>query len=319
MQDFASCIRGWRRTAVSSCVLGLLVAVPGDVAALDFALADRVYLEDFDAETGYPTVPDIDLLGLGGQIGQDVLTDGTTGAGAPELIGGVARGLVTLDFPLPFPISEVTVVDATNWGLGDIGMRGRFAGTQMVGDGSGFASMRSTHVDGADVYRVTMTVLMVRSGATESASLRLELFELFGPTTASTLDLTPAEANALLGGAIFDLDLFLDRAAQLATGSISIQGFSEEEVSLSIAAADGVAPTEFLHGGGFATISATSFQIDEEIVEYYDAVAAPTPVPSLGWRGAWLVCLLALLMGVVSLRPEGAASSPVGPKRNGAG
>ncbi|MEM7410466.1 MAG: hypothetical protein AAF430_09565 [Myxococcota bacterium] len=272
--------------ALAACTSTLFLGT--SVTAL--SLESRIYREDYEAETVFPTTPEEDVLGIAGMSGFDTLL-----TGEPALQSGAAQVFASGPINL-----EGTAIDtAATLGANDFGLRGQYANVTMVGDGTAFAGLSSAVEITRDA--ISVGVRMQRQAGNESAELRVSLVSGADGVTViaeAFLALSGREAAALLGGAAFTLDLFVDRGSNRALGSIRVDGYPETppvDIDLFGVGTSAIASASQLGGfDRFATqpssveLDLTAFEVHSELLRSFNidvGTGLGTPSNSFGAAG----------------------------------
>lgn len=265
---------------LSTLVVWAALSAPA-ASALDLAPEQLLYAETYLGESSYPTTPEVDRAQAGGLDGYSFTTMGPSAVG-PTLTGDAARVVIGggPDLAMFSSIGATQMV-----GSGSVGLRGAFEGFVHVGDGTAFAAVDSEFlVDLQSWIRVSAGLLLTRSGSVQTATLRvIETDVYLGSSTSADLALSPRESDALFGGAGFTIDLFVDKGASVADGSVRVDGFgSPNTTQIAIAAQippAGVSVSQY--AGVEAANAPTSMQVDMRDFEVYSA-PAPTLNIDLG-------------------------------------
>lgn len=255
----------WRVPTGALGVLATVLLAGPSAQALDFDTSDLLYQETYTGETTSPTSPEADTISLGG------LSQG----GAVTLTGTVAQVDAPCCGPSTGGIMWSASPSTSTHGAADVGARAYFDDLTIAGDGTIQATVGVEVNDSTIVAGIRLT----RSGSTDSALFRL--LEGFGGTEA-LLALTTAETTALLGGAPFTVDLFIDRTAETAIASVQIDGFAETTtapMALTYGAATGFELV--LQSGGFLPDEPIGMTVAMTGVELYGSLN-PLAVPALG-------------------------------------
>ena len=258
--------------------------------ALDFRPGHLVYREDFEAESTYPTTPNLDFVSMGGATGFDFPVN--AGGGGPELTGTAARafldalgaGFESVDFAAGSLVSS------------DAGARVEFAGLTITGDGDFGAGVSA--ISNAANRGIGVSVLLDQVGATATGTFRIAEDVIGGAVVVSSeVALSGAQVNALLAGDAFTIDLFFDRAGG-AIASLSIEGFAsplELEIVLDALHLSPLTGFAALASHPGNVLDGPTSQVDIENVEFYSSLARPihvdvgaafgTPAASYGAAG----------------------------------
>ena len=238
-------LRRWGRFWL---VLLLAAAAGSPAGALPFLAADEIYSEDFEAETGFPTSPEIDSLSIGGL---EVYL-GPIGNQPPDPT--VSGGRVHLQ-TAPFPDSLQTPYSANGVRFGASGTSPALG----VRIEAGAHSLSSVDTEWfgfeAEFFQSTASVSFVSggisfedSGGGPVLSLVSQQTTFIFPgggatTTNESVPLSPALSNAVLSGAFYELDVFIDSDDSVLVTSLEMDGVGSAEtpsLSLSGLAAGGV-------------------------------------------------------------------------------
>lgn len=224
-------------TAGCLCVAALLNS---PALALPFIAADQIYAEDFEAETGFPTTPEVDTPLIGGL--QIYLGPIGTQPPPPTISGG--RALLET---APFPDSLQTPFSGNGFrysGMGTspaLGVRiaaGAHAlssiDTEWFGFEAEFNQLPSS------VSFVSGGIAFEDSGGGPVLSLVSQQTTFVFPgggatTTQERVPLSAALSNALLAGTFYELDVFIDSAEMTVVASLEMDGIgSVETAALSL-------------------------------------------------------------------------------------
>jgi hypothetical protein len=250
-----------------------LSLVAGPVQALDYSSLVQIYAEDYAAEIGFPTTPELDTLVLGG------LT--TTPSGEPALTGTAARVFVTGGGGSVE--SKFTTVTGTGvLGRGQIGLRGQFEGIDIVGHTNGSAALTQV---GATFDPTSGDPIFVRAllaifrdpdagGALGTTFAVQEVDSVGIPQNMDFIDLSgSAEEAALLAGAPFTIDLSVDPGLPSASAQASLDVDGTGELGVSIAISVLPEGGEFVSASNNGTIFVAqppmSFQVDMTALELW--------------------------------------------------
>jgi hypothetical protein len=260
-----------------------------------------VYREDFLGETAFPTTPEVDLIGLGS-------FESATVGDPPPLVptpDGVA-GLVDLTVAGQggTGIQQVIVGSPTgaSFGSSQIGVSGRFSGFDPTYIGAGSAGMGIVLSDG-----VINAIGMLVDGS--QGLMQLGVFESNsgGFINQRTLQLSFEQRAAILAGAAFDLDLWVDVDQGVAVATLDMGGSSvlaTPMIGLNALAGDfyGIAAfTQMLDVVGGA---------DDVLAVNLHELSATVPEPSTALLIAMgLGCLAAQRRGLQGKREPGTAPS----------
>ena len=229
-------------------------------SALDFDESQRIYEETYVGEQSTPLTPEVDTTMVGGLIVSDFDNASLTGDALHIFIPNPAP-------PAPLEsnlgLAHSPTPTTSTIGSASIGVRGRFANVLIAGTGDGWADVVvSTGIDiGARVYMISPGIAILGVGPTD--------------LDGSTLVLLPSpHALAVLAGAPFWIDLFVDTNAGTASASVEISGFSS--VSAPVAVLDPFVAgfTRVTQRGGVEDVIEfpTSFAVDFTGLELYPAI-----------------------------------------------
>lgn len=263
-------------------IAGVMACLPPNVAtALDFGDSMEIYVEDYVGETAYPTTPEVSTL----------TTDGLTavftmGAGpGPTLDGTNALVDVSND---EFEGSILVVPGHSN----TFGARAAFRSMATGLDqtmGFNITAFMGTHA-----VRAGLVVTDV-DGGPDTGSVSVCVAPGTDPCTpGATFPLSASEATAILGGAIFDLDLLVDRESNEAIASAEVSGFTAvttDPLSLSLNASSSlVGILHVVQGSGLASTTGAiaafriydlpSFSLDDMTAEYLETFVGETGTPT---------------------------------------
>jgi hypothetical protein len=243
-------------TAGVICAAVASLHAGSNARAVDFVGTGLIYLETF-VDDGYPTTPEVDHRGVGGLIGFSTPFFGS----GPAYVGGVPH--VHLD-----PASGFTGLfhgpqafdphDSSR-----LGLRGGYANFAVEGGGgSGSSEMWASFSETATTPLGALVVVGT-DGATDSGQLVLS-----APGSFEDVNLPTATVTAILSGAGYEIDLFVDRTAETAVASVTVDGFPAVETPvLALAQFARATFAGFAHGadlrGGSSTVDVdlTSFAI----------------------------------------------------------
>lgn len=253
---------GIRVVSRAFVAVGVAFATAPAGNALDFSSANLIYEESYVGETGYPTTPEVDLIGAGGL---SPLLDG--GAVPPTIADGEAA--VALSTP-PSSQAVGSAFPGAGVGTSSIGLRGWFNDLDPASpEGQVNAGVQAFYpVEGGIAALVTIQSM---GGGSIGA---LTMFD--GLSGSTSLPLGAAQVAAILAGTPFTVDLFVDRGAALASGSLDMPGFPTVSDSLPIASIGmGDALSSGGSGGSLQAGVASTAGFDLDRLRAYSALGGP--------------------------------------------
>lgn len=303
------------RGAASGVLTALLLA-GAPAAALEFASEQLIYSEIIDAETAYPTTPELDEIGAGG------LVQFFQASQEPTLTGSAAR--VTLTFPSEQGGHQI---DASGIGTASFGFSGIFGNLALPIDAT-VATSIGAFFDTPGQITVSANLVIPPESSSEETYLYLLEFDL-APVDPileqSFLFLPDVVTSALRSGSSHVVRLFVDREAGTARASVEVPvlGIFEGD-PLSLVGLEGVALDLLAQGAALGqSLPATPATVDLKPFAVYSGVAEFAPLfnvdvgaiagtPSGGYAaagsaGAWNT----IGLGTTALTTVGSGPSPV--------
>lgn len=227
-------IRRRIRQASLSCGLLLMIlhaATPS--GALDLSNHALVYLEDFDGETSFPTLPEVNLLSIGAN--SSIGVDGNNNPfAAPFISGDAVVGSIHSEVPtalqnvhVPATFSNSLAIRATfnSFSLGMAPADGS-ASTGVVAVFGPLMGVTPTAVvdAGLGISRsfgnTTGFVILNYNEPGVAPAFTFLAFDPLDPSDAAAI-------SAVLSGTPFTVDLAFDKTTLIATASVDIAGFGE--------------------------------------------------------------------------------------------
>lgn len=285
-------------------VFAAMLVAPA-AGALDFGGASVVYRELLAGETTYPTTPEIDKIGAGGFIGASIPL-----GSAPTLTGSAAH----VSLPYPGPFSRLLLLIQSNvLGESSFGLRAGFE--NLTASSPGFS--RSEVSAGFDLPThpiVGVLLAVAHNPGNDSAQLSVLNSSQAGGG-AESVPIPPAALAALVAGAAFEIDLFVDRSKQTAVGSVAINGFGTIETPVLALTQVGGNLTGWNQAAGHSSPGPDQLDVD---LTSFEVHALVPQVPALRLVGG-VILVVALLAG--AWRAIGAPSpgprGPAGPAARG--
>jgi hypothetical protein len=138
------------QTAKSAMVVGTGLALVSTTAeAIDLTGTELIYQETFAGEVGFPTRPEVDLLGLGSIV--------PTALDPPVLNGTAAHFGLAVDFSNPIAGTGTTLT-AGDLASGDVFVVAGFDALNSVGSAYYLIGQRVTFTDGSATITITVLV-----------------------------------------------------------------------------------------------------------------------------------------------------------------
>jgi hypothetical protein len=295
------------------------LATCDSLPSFDFSTDLVLYEEDFESEVAYPTTPEVDLLFAGGMIGTED-QGGAPGPAPPILTGTSVRESVALQSPFDpsDPFTERVDLVSDSIGLGSYNMTGEFSGLSETADAEAFVALVSQIDDGEAILGQIDVLLAVTGGDGGPPVAQLAIAEEDGVSPSGfddfrTVDLSTAEASALIAGTPFVLKLQVDRPNGFGFASIQTDGFPIQIAGPLQFSTITTAGT-FEGAGQFLTIAlpgglvGTLVEVDLESFQISRTQPA-TPVPTLSWIGLAPLATALLLLGGLYARLGGPQST----------
>ncbi len=190
--------------------------------ALDLSGQTLVYQENFEGETGFPTLPEVNLFSVGAN--SSVGVDGNNMPfSAPFISGGVAVGSIHSEVPTATQNVHVPATFTETFG-----MRATFNSFSLgagPGDGSGSAGVVAAFGTLPTPTSVVEASLgMNRIAGSNAAFVILTYNEPPATPVTNFLVLSPSAVSAVLGGTPFTVDLAFDKTTLIATATVDVSG-----------------------------------------------------------------------------------------------
>jgi hypothetical protein len=252
--------------------------------ALDFSPDFRIYRENYVGEVSYPTSADVDLMGAGGLTAYSSLGH----VGKPVLTGTAAHVSIP-GFEAPHILQ--TVIDGGTHGTADLGVRGAFDNLVLSSDGVVQVGVGAYFDDGFGEVLVYADVFIVQDsiGGHSGFLLLGEYDPSFGPPVTTIELFSAAALSALLAGESFTVDLFVDRAADVADASVAIDGvgtFTAGPQSLGLV---GTLPLDraINYTSVLGELDPPTVNVDFSLLAAYSAVGEVPPAINVDVGAAW--------------------------------
>lgn len=217
--------------AVAMSLISILAVSTAE--ALDFG-SPLVYLEDFVAETAFPTTPEIDVMSGGGLVSQQ-------SAPSPPTFTGTSAHLFATS--LGFRHGVYAEVDDAQYSTveSNVGLRTTYSGFNSASPGKAWIvhTLRLTRDDDLEIGG-TWIFAIVQIGEIVPGLGSVQIWigeERFGPNgvpdyfTFEQTQVPLPEGNLIIAGSSFTVDLKLDRSAGTAVASIAIGNGPETATS----------------------------------------------------------------------------------------
>lgn len=266
-----------RLTLLCCSLFILFIQGAAPAQALDFSGLTLIYQEDFEGETGFPTLPEVNTLSVG-----DNSSIGLDGLNVPFpalfISGGAAIGSIHSRVPTAVQNVHVPATFSDSFG-----MRATFDSFSVgiaPADGSGAAGVVAVFGTLPNPTSViSASIGIARNFGSTTGFVILEYEEPPASPVSSVVALGPAGISAVLAGASFTVELIFDKDTLIATGSADIVGIGVITAPpLDVSAVAGISSSIPL--AAMNLFLAEHFGFDADVRMEDLSVFTPTPPPA---------------------------------------